>query len=323
MKWGRVRKWLEAQFRRLLPLLAALRSAAQWRLLLIWVLGMVLPTLVAATPAWRLLAALFDLSPRAQEFAQRFDLLAFEDAFVAFQHAGPALGGAVVLSAILALFSFPLLAGVALTAVAAPQPPGFVALLQGGIGWYGRMLRLSLVSLVPLAIVAAAASFAFHAARGYAERALLEAQASWAGRAAWLLTLSLGVLAHVTVEAARAELGADPGLRSAFQAWLRAVRRTLRRPLAVLGLYCGATFVSSMVAACLLLLRLRVSGASWGGFCFALLLTQLAVASIGWGKASRLLALTALARSAGGLAGTENASWTEERTSPRATRERA
>jgi hypothetical protein len=99
------------------------------------------------------------------------------------------------------------------------------------------------------------------------------------------------------VEAGRAELAADERLRSAWRAWIRGVRLTLRQPLPVLGRYIGATLVSLLVASVLLLIRLRLVGGSSGGFWLGFVVTQLAVAALGWGRASRLFALTTLIRS--------------------------
>jgi hypothetical protein len=51
----------------------------------------------------------------------------------------------------------------------------------------------------------------------------------------------------------------------------------------------------SIVAIAFLLVRIRVPGATAGGFVIAFLLTQAAVAAIGWGRALRLFALIGVA----------------------------
>lgn len=276
----------------------ALAAALQWRLLVVWAVGLLIPTLLMWLPLWRALGGVLDASPRAAELAQRFDLVAMEDVGVAIGHSSAALAGTMLPSLLVALLLAPLLAGVTATAArrrAGDAPLGFAALVQGGVGWYGRMFRMALVSLVPLGVVGALASIAFKVAEKRGETAILESQADRASHVAWLVAVVLFVVVHATVEAGRAQLVADPALRSAWRAWARGVRQTLRQPLAVLGLYVGITVVSLLVAAVPLLLRIRVTAASGATFWIAFLLTQLGVAAIGWGRVARLFALTALA----------------------------
>ena len=272
---------------------AALTNALQWRLLLLFTIGIYLPTAVASVPAWRLLAQVLDHSPRARAPAARFDVLVFEDVIAAFERSRSPVGGAALVALFFAWLLWPLFAGITLAAVRAHHA-GFVALLQGALAWYGRMFRMALVSLVPLAAVGVVGTVVFKAAGRYAGRAVLESQASWAWWGAWIVTLLFFVLVHATVETGRAQLGVDGELRSAWRAWVRGIRLTFRRPFAVLGCYLGATLSSLLVAAALLVARLRVTGASAGGFLLAFALTQLAVAAIGWGRASRLFALVEL-----------------------------
>jgi hypothetical protein len=274
----------------------ALTTALQWRLLAVWAVGLLLPTLLVWLPLWRALGGILDLSPRAAELAQRFDLLAAEDVSVALGKAGGALGGAMLPATILALLLAPFLAGVTATAArrAGEAPLGVVELVQGGVAWYGRMFRMALVALVPLGAVGVIASLAFKLAGKRAETAVLESQATNASHAATLVVVIFFVLAHATIEAGRAQLVADPALRSAWRAWVRGLGATVRQPLAVLGLYVGITLVSLVVAAVPLLLRIRVAPAGAATFWIAFLLTQLGVAAIGWGRAARLFALVGL-----------------------------
>lgn len=274
----------------------ALAGALEWRLLVLWTLGIILPTAVATTPVWRVLSRALDRSPYASDIARRFDVLAFQDIAASFERSGPALGGATSLATLLTLLLSPLLAGASLAAARADQPLGFAALLQEGIAWYGRMFGMLVVSLPPLAAAGAVASAAFRWAHRYGDRAIFEWHATWAMRVAWVVTLAVFVVVHATVEAGRAELRADDRLRSAWRAWFRGVQLTVRRPLSVVGLYLGLTLTSGLVAAVLLLVRLRVTGADAGGFLIGLVATQLAVGALGWGRASRLFALARLAR---------------------------
>ncbi len=46
---------------------AALIAALQWRVVVLWTIGLLLPTLVVWLPLWRTLGGIFDWSPRAPE----------------------------------------------------------------------------------------------------------------------------------------------------------------------------------------------------------------------------------------------------------------
>ena len=49
-------------------------SALQWRLLALWTVALLLPTLVLALPFWQHFSASFDYSVHAADLAQRLDL---------------------------------------------------------------------------------------------------------------------------------------------------------------------------------------------------------------------------------------------------------
>jgi len=276
----------------------ALSGALQWRLLVVWIVGLLLPTAVVAMPLWRTIGSVFDFSPHAAEIARRFDILAIEDLGVVLGRNAATVSGATTASMLLLTLALtPLLAGVTLTAAGARQPLGFVALLQGGVAWYVRMLRLALVSLVPLGVlVGGLSAAAFALAKKHAEKALTQTSAESGSTWAMVLTVVVFVLVHATVEAARAQYLADARLRSGWRAWARGVRQLVQRPLAVLALYVGPSLVGLVVATVLLLVRVRISAASFVGFLVGFVLVQLAVAAVGWGRASRLFALSALAR---------------------------
>jgi hypothetical protein len=275
----------------------ALRAGFAWRLLALWTIGVIVPATVAAVPPWRMLAAALDHSPRASDIARHFDMLAFADLNMTFGREAPAMVGAGALATVFALLLWPLLTGMVLATASSERPVLVLALLHGGISWYGRASRLWLVSLFPLGLVGGAAALLFRGAQRYEADAVLESRATLASRSAAVLALVLFVVVHASIEAGRAELAADAHLRSAWRAWFRGVRRTVRRPLATIGLYVAVTLASLLVAAVLLRIRLWVSGSSGVGLSCGVIVTQLAVASIGWGRASRLYALTALARS--------------------------
>jgi hypothetical protein len=276
----------------------ALTAAAQWRLLLVWTVGLLVPTAIAALPIWRLLAAALDLSPRAADIARRFDILAFEDVVVAFGHATAPVAGALFAAGLAMVLLQPLLAGVSVAAARQPfEPLGLRALLERGMAYYGRMFRLLLLSLLPLVVVVGGLSAGIGALTGKMEKhAVLESRADLLSHLSTALTLILFIVVHATIEAARAQLAADERLRSAWRAWVAGLKLLVRRPLALLGLYLGPTLVSLVVASVLLLVRIRMIGANAAVFWLAFIVTQLAVAAIGWGRAARLFALTDLMR---------------------------
>ncbi len=276
---------------------AVVQVAQEYRLLSLWTLIMLLPTALAVLPFWRALASELDHSPRAVELARTFDLTVVPDLVNRLAPAGAALGGAGLLSLVVALLSWPLLTGLVLTAAIGDRPLGFAQLLQGAVGWYSRAARVGLWSLIPLGAAAALANWASTAADGYAKRALLESSADLAGRAALLVTALLLLLVFVSIDAARAELGADPALRQAWRAWARGLRQLMAQPLSVFGLYLAPTLAGLLLAAALLAVRVQVAPVTSVRFVVGLVLTQLAVAAVGWGRASRSFALIALARS--------------------------
>jgi len=272
-----------------------MRGALEWRLLTLFTATVLATTAVAAFPAWRVLARELNRSPRAEEIARSFDLLAFSDLGVAFFQSAAPITGAVAVATLLAVLSWPFLAGMAVGA-REERPRTFVDWIEGGVVYYTRMLRIGLVAIVPLALVGCAAALAFGGARHYGKRAIVESHAALGWRAAFAFTLLVFVVVHATLELGRAVFGADDELRSGWRAWLRGVELTARHPLRVLGSYLGPTLASHAVAVLLLIARMRLSGPSIVELVIAFVLTQLAVATLGWGRAARLLSLTALAR---------------------------
>jgi hypothetical protein len=282
--------------RRFASLSSALVSGLDLRLLLLWVLGTLAPALIAALPIWRSLVSALDLSPLSPAVARHFDALVFEDLTSRFQVLRPTHEG--VLSVAVACFVLlsPLLTAAMLAIAEGGPSTGFVSLLQSALAWYGRSFRLWLCSLVPVAALVGIASWLSKTASSYGERATLESNATWAGRLALAGILILAALLHVTVEAARAELVTSPLRRSVLGAWRAGVRKALAQPLATLALYFAPSLFSLGLAALLLAIRVRLSGASFIALASGTVVTQLAVASIGWGRVSRLIALSRLFR---------------------------
>ena len=271
---------------------SALARGLDWRLLLFWVLGMLLPTALMTVPIWRTLSEALDQYPLAQHVAERFDVLVFEDLRVTAQRSSPALAGGALVGLLLAVLVSPLLTAAIMASAAADER----TFAGRATAWYGRALRLWLVSGIPLALLGTAWWALAKLVDNEAQRATLETRADLASRLSlWAIAL-LGIVLHTSIELGRAELAANPERRSALLAWLRGTRKAMRQPFRTLLSYVVPTVLSLFLAALLSVLRLHLNAASQSGFWLGALVTQLAVAVVGWGRASRLFALTALVR---------------------------
>lgn len=275
----------------------AARSAFQWRLLLLWVLWMLVPTAILSAPVWQTLSAQLDYSAHAAAIAQQLDMTVFADLMAAHGKNVGAFNNAAILALIVTLLISPLLSGMAASAARSPATLGFGALTAGGLAEYPRMLRMLLWSAVPLGIAAALGSAAMDAAGEYGEAAILESSADLAANLALALTVLLLALVHATLDAGRAELAIERRRTSAVKAWWSGCKLLFRRPLATVGVYLAISAVGLGLAAGLTVGRINLSGASVAGFIGALLLVQVTVAVLGWMRSARLFAMMELARS--------------------------
>ncbi len=275
----------------------AARAALQWRLLLLWVLWMLIPTAIVALTLFQTLSAQLDYSVHAAEIARQLDMTVFADLMAAHGKNLAAFNGAAIVALIATLLISPLLSGMAASAARAPATLGFGALTAGGLAEYPRMLRMLLWSVIPLAVAAALGGIAMDAAAEYGAAAIVESSADLASYGAMAVMALLVALAHATLDAGRAELAIERRRTSAVKAWWAGCKLLLKRPLATLGVYFAISAAGLALAAALALGRLNVSGASLAGFIGALLLVQLTVAVLGWMRSARLFALVELARS--------------------------
>jgi hypothetical protein len=276
---------------------AALVLGTQWRYLLVFVAGTLLPSVLALAPAHRFFGDLFNTSPRAGQLVARLDSAAFFEVMRQLgEPAGMAVVPGVMGSLIVTLAMGPALAGAAATVALSDTPPTLSALLAGAGRLYLRMFRMALVSILPVGVAAAAGGALVHFVGKANAHVVLDGTASRNATLAWLALILLVALAEWTVEAGRAVLVAEPDRRSAFRAWLRAVRLTLRRPAPVLGMCAGTTIASLLLAALLTALRLRLFPAGWATIALDFLVAQAAVAAVGWGRASRLAGLVDIVR---------------------------
>lgn len=277
-------------------LFAGLGDALQWRLLLLWIAGLLLPTAIVALPVWRSLAAQFDNSPEVDRIASAFEPMAMFGALGNIGENGAWLGAIGLGATALALLLSPWLAGMVVASIRTGYPLGFAALVGGGAREYGRMLRMLLWSLLPLGIAFGIGAALLGVADRQAEDAILAADADRARNIAFGALAVLFVLAHASVEAARGVIASDPARRSVVRAWGRGLVLLLRRPIATLLVYLGTALVGYGLAFGIGLLRLQASGPGWLALVLGVVLVQLLVAAIAWGRSARLYAMADLAR---------------------------
>jgi hypothetical protein len=274
----------------------AARAALQWRLLLLWVLLMLIPTAIVSLTLYQTLSAQLDYSVHAAAIAQQLDMTVFADLMAAHGKNAAGFSSAGVMALIVTLLISPLLSGMAATAARFPGTPGFRALVSGALAEYPRMLRMLLWSVVPLGVAVALGGMAMDAAAEHGARAIVESSADLAFHGALAVSVLLFALAHATLDAGRAALTIERRRTSAVKAWWSGCKLLLRRPLATLGIYIAISAVGLALAGALVVGRINVAGASFGGFIGALLLVQLTVAVLGWMRSARLFALVELAR---------------------------
>lgn len=276
----------------------ALGAALQWRLLLLWLLATLLPALLATLPLWTALQGIFGHSVHAGDIAAGHNAgLLFQGLGKLGEHGG-AIGTGVFAASALMLLLSPFLSAMVVASLRAGRRLGFGELIAGGCREYWRMLRMLLWSAVPLGIALVFAGAVFGAAAAATADAILPSEVDRASRLAMAAAVIVFVLLHASVEAGRGWLGADAGLRSVLRAWWRGLALLVRRPLATLGVYLGATMLGLAVALLFAWLRLRLDGGDAGAFAIGFLLTQGIAVALAWGRIARLYGLADLAANA-------------------------
>lgn len=270
------------------------RKALQWRLLLLWLLGLALPLLLLCLPLWFALAGPLDHSLLGKQLVDGFDAAVYIEALMGLarrrQAASAGLGAMLVY-----LLLLPWLTGIAMTAARSSQRLGFGALLKGGLTDYGPMARLWLWALVPLGLAGAVGAGVLYLVKQQAVTMTLEADAAHLRQAALAFSALLLLLALATLDAARAQWLIEPRRRSVIGAWWRGARLLVRRPGRIL-LYLLLTGFGLMVAAVLGWLRIQLPPVSGLSFALALLLGQALTLVLAWMRCARLFALVAAAR---------------------------
>ena len=276
---------------------SAFAHGAQWRYLVLFLVFILLATGLAFIPLAAFLQGLFDHSTRYEELVSKLDSSALVE--VLRQLSEPA--GASVMPGVhsalhVALFLAPALAAAAAALARKGGTADVRTLLAGAGELYPRMFRMAIAGVIPFGVAAGIGAVAFHVAGKIGDDAVLELTSSHATTVATVITVLFVWLAHVTVEAGRAHLAAEPERKSALLAWWSGTKLTVRRPGKVLGLCFATTVVGVGLALILSAVRFRITQAGPASIALAFVLGQLAIVAIAWGRSSRLSGLVALVR---------------------------
>lgn len=279
-------------------LFVSMGAAVQWRLWILWIVAMALPTAIVAMPLHSMLGGLLDHSVNTAAWAKSFHALGMGDALFKLLPGGggSALAGANAAALIVTLLLSPFLTGMVVTAARAPRHPGFGELMHGGLIEYWRLVRIMLWGILPFVVALIIGSLVSHWASTRADAAVLQSVADRGNTIAKIVMIVLLVLAHAMLESGRAQLAADPLLRSSTRAFFRGVGMLVRRPVGTLGLYLIISIVGYVLVLLVGMWRIRTDAAGVFGFLLALLLAQLIVLLLTWQRTARLFALTAVAR---------------------------
>jgi hypothetical protein len=284
---------------RIVPIMGrAMRAASNWRLLLLWILIVSLPTLMLLLPVWRVVAGQLDYSVHAAEWTSQWNLVMLADLGARFKGASGALAGADVAASLAFLGLIPLLNGLFITASRAGSAVKLGALIRGSLTEYGRMLRMMLLAIVPLGIALGLGFAAFKGVRHYSEHAIRESAVTHLMWGAFAVSGLLFVYANASVDAGRAFLAVHLERRSVVKAWWRGLKLVVAHPLRSLGPYLVITLAAALALAAAGWLRVELRPGSVPGLLLGWLTTQLIVAITAWMHFARLFALAEATRTA-------------------------
>ena len=275
----------------------AARAALQWRLLLLWALFLLVPTVILTMPMWQILGAGLDNSVHAARLAQELDLGAIADLMGQSGKHSASFNNAGMLAVVFTLLLSPLLSGMVISAARAETTLGFGDLIGGGVREYARMFRSLVWAFVPLGIALGLGSAVMEVASKYGEKAITASEAETAGMLGMLVMALLFAIAHATVDAGRAALAIERRRSSAVKAWWSGFKMLLKRPVATLGSYLLISVLGLALAALLTLVRINLPFMGMASFIGGIVLTLLVVVAIAWMRSARLFAMIDLAKS--------------------------
>jgi len=277
-------------------LLRAPLAAMQWRLLLLWVLLLLIPTAVVSLPFWRTMSGALDHSIHAQAWASQLSATMLGDVMSTL-NLSRWFAGVGLVGLLFTLLLSPFLNGMVVGSGRAGRALGFSHLLQCGIVEYGRMFRVMLWSILPYVIMGALIGLGMHFAKDIGDKAVLQSRADSASHIALFVAVVLFVLTQAIVDGSRAAFIADTGLRSATRALGRGFMQLVRRPLSTLLSYLLISVIGYAIALALGIGRIHTPAVGLLGVVLAILMAQLVVLAIGWVRVARLFALAEVARS--------------------------
>jgi hypothetical protein len=267
-------------------------AALQWRLMLLWLIALLVPTAIATYPVSAALGPQLDNSLLAAGLATGFDTAAFTDVMMSLSDVQPALMAAIFTGLVLTLLLGPLMTCMVSTAIRSGRKPGFAELLQGGVVEYGRQFRVLLIGGIVVILAATAGMGLMGLVGKGAAKAIVETELDTKAMWASIAAVVMFAIAMAVLDAARAQFAADSTLRSAFRAYGRGLKQLLRRPIATLGLFVLITVIGLALAALFGVWRI-----SAGSVLVGFLLAQLIALSTAWMRTARLYALTEVATS--------------------------
>jgi hypothetical protein len=272
-------------------LAASAKFALQWRLLLLWVVVLLIPTFIMTLPLWQIIGSQLNYSVHAGAMAHQLNMNAINDILSVMVINKLLLQEAGIGALIITLLLSPFLSGAIVTAARATAPLPLGKLVHGGLTEYWRMFRMLVWAIIPFGIAGAITAGLMQWSDGYAEKAILQASAEFAGHVALVVSLIFFVIADATLDAGRAQFVYSTSRRSVIKAWWKGLTLIVKRPLSTLGYYVVITLVGLVAVALFGLLRKNLGDVHVPGFVLGVVLTQLIAASLAWIKSARLYAL--------------------------------
>jgi hypothetical protein len=272
------------------------KFALQWRLLILWIVILLIPTAVMTMPLWHVISSQLNNSVHASELAHHLTMNAIYDVVGAMFVNKLMMHQALMDSVVLTLLLSPFLNGAIVTAARSTTPLAMGKLVHGGIAEYWRMFRMVVWAIIPFGIAGAITMGMMHWSDGVAEKAILQSDADFASNVTMIIMIVLLIIADASVDAGRAQFVHSTVRRSAIKAGWTGLMMVLKRPVTTLGVYVVITLIGFILAAVFGLLRKNVGDISGVGFVIGLILTQLIVAATAWMKIARLYALAAVSK---------------------------